>query len=233
MQVTIKIKGILRSILFFGILLPSMLYLFYKSALYLGHQGLIFLKTNKVFKYSFKTKDTTQKGYILLTPSLPANLEYGKIMVISLGGEKVYEQQINGVVSDFRQWNINGRIRYSYMVHDSTAYQELAPIGSARKAVILDSALNIIREVHLLPQNDVSGKQGLDHHDFIMISDSHFIVMAYHIKSVTNIPSYLTQSPNVRVAAPLIQEIKMRSCMKTAQWAINFMIQWHHRTMPT
>ncbi|MCD6012046.1 MAG: hypothetical protein K0Q79_1908 [Flavipsychrobacter sp.] len=208
MQVTIKIKGILRGILFFGILLPSVLYLFYKSALFLGRQGLIYLKTNKEFKYTFNSKDPNQKGYILLTPSLPANLEYGKIVIISLKGEKVYEQQVKGIVSDFRQWNINGQIRYSYMVHDSAAYQVLAPVGSARKAVIMDSALHVIKEVRLLPFNDVrtDKRQGLDHHDLIMLSDDHFITMAYHIKTVNNIPAYLPQSPKTQIAAPLIQE---------------------------
>lgn len=210
MQVTIKIKGILKGILFFGILLPAVLYFFYESALFLGHEALIYLKTNKVFKYTIETKEPAARGYILLTPSLPANLVYGKLIIINLNGEKVYEQQVDGVASDFRQWHINGHTRYTYLVYDKNAFQQLAPIGSARRLVILDSALRQIKEVHLLPFNDVriDKNQGLDHHDMIMLSDDHFIVMAYNIKRVTNIPAYLVQLPETRVAAPLIQEIR-------------------------
>lgn len=209
MQLTIKIKGVLKVIIFFGILLPSVLYFFYKSFLYVRREAIIYLKTNKVFKYSFKTKDTSRNGYILLTPSLPANLEYGKLVIIDLKGNKILERQVSGVASDFRQWNVNGHIRYSYMVHDTSAEQSLSLAGSARKAVLLDSALNEIKEIRLLPYKDIvtNNRPGLDHHDFIVLSDNHYITMALYVKTVTNIPVYLIQSPKTKIAAPLIQEI--------------------------
>ncbi len=209
MQITIKIKGILKVIVFFGIILPSVLYFFYKSFIYLRREAIIYLKTNKNFHYTFETKDTGQNGYILLTPSLPANLQYGKLVIIDLKGRLVLERQINGVVSDFRQWKINGHTRYSYMVYDSAAYQAMAPIGAARRAVLLDSALNEIRQIHLLPYGDIdnSKKQGLDHHDIIMLSDNHYIAMAMYVKSADNIPVYLTHSSKTMIAAPLIQEV--------------------------
>ncbi len=210
MQITIKIRGILKIIIFFGIILPSVLYFFYKSFLYVRREAIIYLKTNKVFKYTFETKDTSAQGYILLTPSLPVNLDYGKIVIIDLKGNLVLERRIEGVVSDFRQWNINGRVRYSYMVHDTSADQRLALAGSARKAVILDSALNEIKEIKLLPYKNIvtDNRPGLDHHDFIMLSDDHYITMSLYVKAVNNIPVYLIQSPKTRIAAPLIQEIK-------------------------
>jgi arylsulfate sulfotransferase len=209
MQITIKIRGILKIIIFFGIILPSVLYFFYKSFLYVRREAIIYLKTNKVFKYTFETKDTSKQGYILITPSLPANLDYGKIVIVDLNGNKILERQIQGVVSDFRQWNVRGRIRYSYMVHDTDVNQVLAAAGSARKAVILDSALNEIKQLRFLPQKEGTNyeKQGLDHHDLIMLSDNHFITMSLWVKNVNNIPAYLIQSHKTRIAAPLIQEI--------------------------
>ncbi len=210
MQITIKIRGILKIIIFFGIVLPSVLYFFYKSFLYVRREAIIYLKTNKVFKYTFETKDTSAQGYILLTPSLPVNLDYGKIVIVDLKGNLVLERRIEGVVSDFHQWNINGRVRYSYMVHDTSADQRLALAGSARKAVILDSALNEIKQLRFLPNKDVTTneKQGLDHHDMIMLSDEHYITMSLYIKRVNNIPAYLIQSPKTKIAAPMIQEIR-------------------------
>jgi arylsulfate sulfotransferase len=195
--------------------LPSVLYFFYKSFLYVRREAIIYLKTNKVFKYTFETKDTSEQGYILLTPSLPANFDYGKIVIVDLNGNLVLERRIEGVVSDFRQWIINGRVRYSYMVHDTAADQTLALAGSARKAIILDSALNEIKQVRLLPNKDIltGNRPGLDHHDFIMLSDDHYITMSLQVKTVNNIPVYLIQSPKTRIAAPLIQEIKNDSVM--------------------
>jgi len=209
MQITIKLKGLLKITVFFVIIVPCALYLFYRAFLYARTEAIIYWKTNAVFHYKFHTTDTSQKGYLLLTPSLPFNLKYGKIMLFDMKGHVVYEKQFSGIVSDFRQWNNDGHIRYSYSIYDPNACQVLAEAGSARHIVILDSALNEIKQIHLLPYKDVTidKRQDLDHHDFIMLSDEHYFTMAAYVKTVNNIPSCLPQAVNNKTAAPIIQEI--------------------------
>src|SRR5579872_6436287 len=162
MQITIKLKGLLKIAIFFIIIIPPVLYLLYKGGQYIKREAAIYLKTNPVFSYTFETHDSSQKGYLLLTPSLPYNLKYGKIAIIDMQGHLVFEKEINGVVSDFRQWKTGGHTRYSYSVYDPGADQVLAMAGSARHVVILDSALNEIRQIHLLPYKDVTTEKKQD-----------------------------------------------------------------------
>lgn len=209
MQLTIKLKGFIKIAVFFVVIIPPVLYLLYKGAKYIKREAAIYLKTNPVFSYTFETHDAAQKGYLLLTPSLPYNLTYGKIAIIDMQGHLVLEKEINGVVSDFRQWKTGGHIRYSYSVYDTAADQVLAMAGAARHVVILDSALKEIKQIHLLPYKDITTdkKQDLDHHDFVLLSDEHYLTMATYPKSVNNIPACLPQRPQTKVAAPIIQEV--------------------------
>ncbi len=209
MQITVRLRGFLKIAVFFTIVVPCVLYFTYKAFRYLRYEAVIYWNTNPVFKYKFESHDSLQKGYLLITPSLPNNLNYGRLVIIDMQGHLLLEKPVNGVVSDFRQWKINGYTRYSYQVYDSAASQILAQSGSARHVVILDSALHEIKQIHLLSYNDVviDKKQDLDHHDFIMLSDGHYFTMATYPKNVDSIPACLPQSSQVKVAAPIIQEV--------------------------
>jgi arylsulfate sulfotransferase len=209
MQVTIKLKGVLKVTVFFVAVVPCVLYLLYHALIYAKHEAIVYIKTNKVFHHQFTTTNTSQKGYLLLTPNLPFSLQYGKLIIMDMQGHILLDKQVDGVASDFRQWKINGHTRYSYQVYDPNAYQVLADFGAARHVVVLDSALDEIKQIHLLPFNDIitDKKQDLDHHDFILLSDDHYLTMAVYVKTVTNIPAYLTQSPKNKTAVPIIQEV--------------------------
>jgi arylsulfate sulfotransferase len=209
MQITFRLKGFLKIAIFFAVIVPSVLYFAYKAFRYIRYEAVIYWNTNPVFKYKFETHDSLTKGFLLLTPSLPNNLTYGRLVIIDMQGHLLLEKPVNGVVSDFRQWKINGVTRYTYQVYDSSASQVLAQSGSARHVVIMDSTLKEIKQVHLLPFKDVvtDKKQDLDHHDFIMPGDDHYFTMANYPKYVDNIPAFLPQAEKVLVAAPIIQEI--------------------------
>lgn len=209
MQVTLRLKGTWKVIAFFAVVLPCVGFFAWKAFRYIRYEAIIYWKTNSVFRYKFDSQDSSQKGYLLLTPSLPNNLTYGKLVIVDLQGHLLLERPVNGMVSDFRQWKLEGKTLYSYLVYDSSACQLLAQSGAARHVVILDSALHELRQVHLMPYRDVviDQKQDLDHHDFIMLAPDHYFTMAAYPRTVDNIPACLPQSPAVKVAAPIIQEV--------------------------
>ncbi|MCD6012047.1 MAG: hypothetical protein K0Q79_1909 [Flavipsychrobacter sp.] len=174
--------------------------------------GLCKCKTIEILKCGhihFAVPYAYKRNYILLAPYVPTQKRFSTLIVMDLAGKIIIQRKITGIVSDFRQWMLNGRIRYSYAVYDPALFLTNYSNGSVAHIVILDSALNEIKQVHLLPYNDVviDKKQGLDHHDFIMLSEDHFITMASYVKQVTNIPASLSPSSKVKVAAPVIQEI--------------------------
>jgi len=114
------------------------------------------------------------------------------------------------MVSDFRQWNINGKMRYSYAAVDSINLLNKSKRSSAGHIMVLDATLNPIKQIHLLPYKDIKTdqQQGLDVHDFIMLSDEHYIVMANYMKTVANIPACLAPAPQIKIPAVIIQEVK-------------------------
>lgn len=164
-----------------------------------------------IFWYDFTKKDTTDHGYILLAPYVATEDRFSNLIIISAAtGQAVIKKKISGIVGDFRQWRIDGSICYSYSVYDPAVFLTNYSNGSVAHIVILDSALNEVEQVHLLPGKDVviDKHQGLDHHDFIMMSYHHFITMAAYARTVSNIPAALHPSPKARVAVPVIQEVR-------------------------
>ena len=75
--------------------------------------------------------------------------------------------------------------------------------------VLLDSALNEIKKIRLIPHNDIvlNHRQGLDLHDIILLSEHHYFTMAYYEKQVSNIPDSVKHAAGVKILAPMIQEV--------------------------
>jgi arylsulfate sulfotransferase len=145
-----------------------------------------------------------------MAPYVTTSERFSQLVIMDFAGHIIVKKKVAGIVSDFRQWIINGRIRYSYAVYDPSIFLQNYSNGSVAYEVILDSALNEIGQVRLLPYGDIvtDNKKGIDHHDFIMLSDSHFITMTSYIKTVNNIPASLSPSPTVKLAVPILQEIE-------------------------
>ena len=206
-----RIRKIIGAYATYALLFISTLLIFYKSFSFIS--GINIIKHNPPsvdFKVTAEIKDPAQKGYLLLSPRIPNDLQDGKLVIIDLSGNIILEKPINGIASDFRQWKIDGHTWYSYLVYDRNACQVMAALGSSRHAVILDSALREIRQIHLMPFNDIttSKKQDLDHHDFILLSLDHYITIASYPKIVHNIPRTLSGAAYSNVAVPVIQEVK-------------------------
>ena len=150
-------------------------------------------------------------------------LNWGKLVIIDQKGKMIFSQPTNQLITNFCQWKINGHILYSYMQWSPAAYQDLATLGSARHVVILDSAMNKINEIHLLPYQDIKVSRGedLNQHDFILLSCNHYIALATYGKLVDNIPASVPHSPKSKIGASIIQEVDMGKVVW--QWdATNF-----------
>lgn len=152
----------------------------------------------------------TVPGIILLTPSdrSPSSVNQ-YLMMTNERGEILYNKQLPGAGYNFQKWNIDGKVRYTYLFNDPSSFH--LPGMSNGPAVILDELLVEIKRVNLLSNNDIiasSNKPNLDIHDFILLSDDHYITMAYYPKQVTNIPAHLNPAARVTVHANIIQEVR-------------------------
>lgn len=168
---------------------------------------------NKAEEIKFERKisvhDPSLKGYILCDPNLN-DAAPGSYAIIDMAGNIIVQKQFQGTIFDFRQWKIGNKVYYTYEVDDSSAYHN--PVMQPRVAdghvVVLDSALNEIKTVHLIPHDgiDRKGKEDIDPHDLIMLGENHFITMISYEKEVDNIPASVQAAPHKRVYACIIQE---------------------------
>jgi arylsulfate sulfotransferase len=123
----------------------------------------------------------------------------------------VMKKDVGCTTMDFKKWiYADGTIRYTYLRYDKNAYV-VSHVGyNPGYIIVLDQNFNEINKIKLLPHADRTEKDVdvLDGHDFILLSDNHFISMAYYEKAVNNIPSEMGAEPNAKVIAPIIQEVK-------------------------
>ncbi len=154
--------------------------------------------------------DPKLKGYVLSAPYTLLKWNKGQLLITDLDGNAIAERNAPGAVYDFRQWKIKGKVYYTYMINDTNAFHIRRIALTAGYAVLLDAALNEIKQMHLLPHNDIvlDNRQELDMHDFILLSENHYIACASYEKKVNNIPGNLKPDKNLKVAANIIQEVE-------------------------
>ena len=98
------------------------------------------------------------------------------MMKISNDGKVLYyKKDNNNPFFDFKNHNINVKVRYSYLEVNRSIptvglFYELGDI------VILDENYNEIDRVTLKDNGEVKSNSGVENHDFIMIDDGHYIV---------------------------------------------------------
>lgn len=190
-----------------AIIIPSVLF----TALQIYHKasgkisGYFQARSKRSLEYTFYTKDTARKGYILFTSTAPCT----RVVVMDMSGHIFYTKKSGNTLLDFRKWEFNGKVFYSYAELDSAKEHSNGVVGSRAHIVILDSALNEIKQLHLLPFNDVvpGPDQDLDLHEHILLSEDHYIVMSNYIKHVNNIPACLLPAPGLKIPAIIIQEV--------------------------
>jgi hypothetical protein len=152
--------------------------------------------------------DTTAQGYILLSP-FTTTTDTGTLMVLDGNGKLLKQKQTPGAAFDFRRWVVNGQVRYTWSTYDPNGY--VIPVAGdfSFYNVIADSNLTELKRVSLIAHGDISTDlhQGDDLHDFIYLSDNHYLTLSYYQKMVKNVPDSLSPGGSGNVVCPVIQEI--------------------------
>jgi arylsulfate sulfotransferase len=150
-------------------------------------------------------------GEFLVAPSGYRSPSSGIIAIYDKAGNPMKQVDVGATTMDFKKWVLaDGKIRYSFLKYDKNLYH-MPNVGyNAGEIVILDQDFQEIKKINLLPYGDrtVADNNALDGHDFILLSDDHYICMAYFQKTVNNIPDELNPMPNCKVVAPIIQEVE-------------------------
>ena len=164
--------------------------------------------------YTIDSTSSPSKGIILCTPydtSILSNVvSPGLLLIMDQSGKVLMKQTTPGTAYDLNRWIINGKTRYTYCVNDPSTFQPPNVIEGCGYYIIADSNLNQLQKITFTPYAPglFPSNQGLDIHDFILISDSDYITLTYYMKYVTNIPARLNPASNVSVLTPVIEEVQ-------------------------
>ena len=161
------------------------------------------------FTYYVNKRDTTSRDYLLLSPYMVNRWWHGRILIMDMVGNIVYQKYVHGSAYDFQKWVINGKTRYSYFVNDVKSMHSKDLLMAVGSYVLLDSTLHEIKKIGYVPLADTekAGKQGLDMHDLILFDDDHYITMCYRYTVVNNIPDSLKPKKNIVIAEPCLEEV--------------------------
>jgi arylsulfate sulfotransferase len=164
--------------------------------------------------YTIDSTASPSKGIILVSPydSLPpgAGVPPGLLLIMDQSGKVLHKLTTPGTAYDLNRWVINGKTRYTYFVTDPSDLQPLGGGQISGYVVVADSNLNQLQRVNFTPfaQGLFPSNQGLDVHDFILLSDSDYITLAYAWEFPTNIPARLSPAAHVSVVSPIIEEVR-------------------------
>ena len=155
------------------------------------------------------TVSTPTDGEIVLSTYTGDYSTPSKILILDKNGSTIFEKEIPVAAVNFRKWQVNGKIRYTYMEYNPSAFKVSLPSIIPTTGVVLNESFQEIKRVKLLPYNGsaIGDTTSIDAHEFIYLDDNHFITLAYYQKPVSNIPASLNPVANCKVVAPIIQEI--------------------------
>lgn len=128
------------------------------------------------------TKNNPSSGYTLINMldfSFSSTVDFTYIAILDNNGFPVYYNKTpyKGVIN-FKYFEIaNGVKRYSYSVND---------IG---KAIVMNEKFEEINRINLLPHKS-HPSYPVDNHDFIYLSDNHYIVPAYVTRENVDMTAY-------------------------------------------
>ncbi len=154
---------------------------------------------------------------IFLTPMVKNAGEHCNLLIINTNGDTIAYKKEQSQITDFRQWLINGQKRYGYYLKNKDFYKPDQSYSTGYR-IITDSNFKELQRITLKSHGIIDGEKfpGVDHHDFILLADNHYIVMAYYEYSPSNVPEKLKLTQNVNVVTPVIQEVKNNKV--TWQW---------------
>ena len=165
------------------------------------------LVPNDLPAYTVSAQQPTP-GRILLTTLPLANPQRRSfLLVLDEAGRLLAFRSNERPVADFQlQRTASGTERFTYCDWDPIVFVVKYSTGAC---YVLDPALRVIAETSA-KKSPVNPDGVADHHELVLIEDSHYIIPAYVAKTVSNIPPSLQgSSPGARtVVTSVIQEIK-------------------------
>ncbi len=165
---------------------------------------------HREFTYDIKLHKPSVRGYMLMAVFEKKFDDASQLIIMDMQGKIYFRRKLDATVYDFRQWNLNGKIYYTYFIEDKKAYHIPNLQLHTGHLVMLDSGMREIKQVHLLAHDDITTEkhQDLDLHEFIMLSEHHYFIEAAYEKNVHNIPDSLKPSKDIKVATTIVQEIR-------------------------
>lgn len=159
---------------------------------------------------SVNTNASLSEGEILVAPFNNQEPKNGVIQILNSSGEIIKSKVTKASAVNFQKWNINGKVRYSYIEYEPAPNTLVTPSNIPGSVIVTDENFNELKRIRLLVNNGRTNDSpnDADGHDFILIDDNHYLIMSYYIKKVNNIPSNLNPVPNTNVIAAIIQEVK-------------------------
>ncbi|HTN19639.1 MAG TPA: aryl-sulfate sulfotransferase [Pelobium sp.] len=160
-----------------------------------------------------KNKESLNKAHAIFPeeilvspfPSLfKADFSKGSIVQLNYQGNVVKEKQMSAAALNFKRWNLNGNLYYSYLLCENEPKPLLGFVAGTM--VVTDSSLNELKRIRLMGHPDSDDR--LDGHEFILVGENHYIIETYFRKVVNNIPESIPHIKNCVVMTPLIQEVK-------------------------
>ena len=148
------------------------------------------------------------EGQIVLSTYSSNLSSAATLAVLDKNANSIMERQVPTAAINFKRWQVNGKIRYTYMEFDPTVPQLTQGILPTT-GVLLDENFREIKRLRLLVNSGRTSldPSAIDAHDIIYLNDNHFITLTYFQKPVNNIPASLKPVANCKVVAPIIQEI--------------------------
>jgi arylsulfate sulfotransferase len=164
--------------------------------------------------YAIDSTASPSKGTILVAPYdttiLTSATAQGMLLLMDQSGKVLMKKTTPGLTYCLNRWTINGKTRYTYFINDPSTFHPTGFTGATGYWIIADSNLNQLQQIDFTPygQGLFQPGQGLDLHDFILLSDSDYITLSYYAKNVNNIPARLSPAAGVTVITPLIEEVR-------------------------
>jgi arylsulfate sulfotransferase len=168
--------------------------------------GMVFLQACKK-ETSRIINSEPENGNILISPYATNQDASGKLLILDKYGNTVAQKTTSATSWNFEKWEVDGKVRYTYIENNRGAYFISASTIIPGTGVVLDENLNEIKRVSFSPIPEEEAQTSIDSHDFIYLADNHFITISYIQMIVSNIPQSLNPVANCKVVVPVIQEL--------------------------
>lgn len=158
--------------------------------------------------YPAERVEEMMSSEIFYTPIIGNNTR-SVLLIINGDGDTLKLKDTDTAVADFRKWVVNGKTFYSYFQQNTAFYAIPQVAYAAGNRIVTDTSFRELKRLQLVSHNgiDAASQPALENHDFLVLGENHFIMLAYYEKAVDNIPARLFPLAGIKVVTPVIQEL--------------------------